>query len=215
MRQAQEGVRQLTNEKHLRRREGPGGQGFSGSGRTREAARSAARVAAGPLASWSCARSSGRRRRSPVSMLDWVPEWPTGIFTGDCRYSRMPACGHRLAALDRSQTSRITARSRNHDPVTLLPAWSQDRGHFVRLYARSSMVWPTPRTKTSSLFALQEATLGPALNAPPRSSHSLYREPCGDEVGDGVVGSSLAGRGGGVAPPAVAPMIKKRPIPEQ
>jgi hypothetical protein len=66
------------------------------------------------------------------------------------------------------------------------------------------------RAKMSSLFALQEATLGPALNAPPRSSHSLHRGPCGDEVGDGVVGSSLAGPRGGVVPPAVARMIKKR-----
>jgi hypothetical protein len=66
------------------------------------------------------------------------------------------------------------------------------------------------RAKTSSLFALQEATLGPALNAPPRSSHSLHRGLCGDEVGDGVVGSSLAGPRGGVVPPAVARMIKKR-----
>jgi hypothetical protein len=32
------------------------------------------------------------------------------------------------------------------------------------------MVWPAPRTKTSSLFALQEATLGPALN---RQDHPI------------------------------------------
>jgi hypothetical protein len=50
---------------------------------------------------------------------------------------------------------------------------------------------------------------------PPRSSHTLHRGLCGDEVGDGVVGSSLAGLGGGAVPPAVARMIKKRPVLQQ
>ena len=87
--------------------------------------------------------------------------------------------------------------------------------HFAPLYARCSMICPAPRVKTSSRFGLHDATLGPALNEPPRSSQSLHRGPSWTGV-DGVttVGFLEGLRAGGTAV-ALAPgrAIKNRPVP--
>jgi hypothetical protein len=75
------------------------------------------------------------------------------------------------------------------------------------------MVRPAARTKTSSLFTLQEATLGPALKEPPRSSQSLHCGPLADNAGDGTANGSLDEPGSGVLARAVGRTIKKRPVP--
>jgi hypothetical protein len=75
------------------------------------------------------------------------------------------------------------------------------------------MVWPAPRTKTSSRFALQEATLGPALKEPPRSSQSLHCGPLADGVGDEVTGRLVDGLGGEAVARAAGRTIRKRPVP--
>ena len=85
--------------------------------------------------------------------------------------------------------------------------------HFVPLYARCSMVWPAARTKTSSRFTLQDATLGPALKEPPRSSQSLHWGPPSDGVGERVADGSLDGPGGDVVARAAGRTIMKRPVP--
>ena len=49
--------------------------------------------------------------------------------------------------------------------------------------------------KTSSLFTPQEATLGPALKEPPRSSQSLHCGLLSDGAAENVAGRSLDGFG--------------------
>jgi hypothetical protein len=73
------------------------------------------------------------------------------------------------------------------------------------------MDWPA-RAKTSSLPALHDATLGPALKEPPRSFQSLHCGTVSSGVGGNAGGGSWeAGRDGvGLASYRT---IKKRPVP--
>ena len=75
------------------------------------------------------------------------------------------------------------------------------------------MVWPAARTKTSSLFTLQAATLGPALKVPPDHSSRLHCGLLPDGAAENVAGRSLNGFGGGAVARAVWREIRKRPVP--
>src|SRR4029450_6472414 len=110
-------------------------------------------------------------------------------------------------------SSRAAPRATAPGPPTMAAPRSSGAYHFVPLYARCSMVWPAARTKTSSLFTLQEVTLGPALKEPPRSSQSLHCGLLPDGAAENVAGHSLNGLGGAVVARAVGREIKKRPVP--
>jgi hypothetical protein len=78
-------------------------------------------------------------------------------------------------------------------------------------YAWCSSVWPVACAKTSSRLTPQEVTLGPEVNEPPRSSHSVHWEEVGvgDGVGDGV--ADIVGIATGVAAGTAGRSMTKRP----
>src|SRR5215203_4327200 len=95
---AGQGVRQQTIETHHGRIDT--GRGFSGSGRTREAALSAAWVADGRALSWFCAWSLGRR---------WGLRGLGSVFAvagRGCATRGLPRGGRRVAVLRRPPTAQ-------------------------------------------------------------------------------------------------------------
>src|SRR4249920_3474769 len=109
-------------------------------------------------------------------------------------------------------SSRSGPRATAPGPPTMEAPRSSAGYHVLPSYARCSMVW-APRAKTSNLFILQEATLGPALKEPPRSSHSLHCGPLSDGVAEGVAGGLLEGLMGDVVARAAGRTMRKRPVP--